>query len=106
MGDCIYNEFGGIRKGQNFLFALKATWPLAKLEIFREKIVLKYLFFGKIEFQREEIDRIEPFRTIMGPLGRGIRIFHHKDSVSPFIVFWSFSLDTLLNNLKKAKYID
>ena len=92
MSQLIYQEFGGIRKGQSFWFAMNVTLPLAKIEIFHEKIIIKYLFFIKIKFLKEEISYIEKFQGILGPLGRGIRIFHQKSSESQFIVFWSFLL--------------
>ena len=104
MNQLIYQKFGGIRKGQSFWFAVNATWPLAKIEIFHEEIIIKYLLFKKIKFLKEEIDYIEKFQGVLGPFGRGIRIFHNKNSESPFIVFWSFSVKKLIDKLKEANY--
>lgn len=104
MSKLIHQEFGGLKKGRNYCFAMNVTWPLAKLEIYSEKIVLKYLLFFEIEFRKHEIDRVKRFQGALELMGEGVVIFHHKKSASPFVVFWSFSPDKLLRQIQDAGY--
>ena len=100
----IYQERGGLRKGKSFCLALNITWPLVKIEVFNEKIIIKYPFQSKIKISKKEIKSIKKFQGILGPFGKGIRILHYKNSLDPFLVFWSFSRNKLLNKLEKEGY--
>lgn len=96
----LYRALGGIRKGRSFWVGMNASWPLARIEIFRDKVNLDYLF-SNIEFRKEDIDYFSRFR------GRktGVRIHHKIKDESPFILFWNlFSSKKLLKTLEEAGY--
>jgi hypothetical protein len=64
-----------------------ASWPLARLEVDREKIILKVLFFEKYTFNRTDIIKVEQYGVIP-ILTRGVRIFHNKPEYPEEIVFY------------------
>lgn len=97
----IHKEIGGLRIGQGFWLALNMTWPLAKLEIYKDKIILTYLFFRKITFEKNEINYFEETHGFYTP---EIKIVHNKMNISPYILFWSLFPDKLLDRLKKTGY--
>ncbi len=104
MGQIIYEELGGVRKGKNYFFAFNATWPLAKIRVFDDKILIKIFLLKDVFLLKDEINYIQKYHSFLGFLGGGIRIFHKKQE-NPFLVFWSFSLNKLIRNIKKAGYV-
>jgi hypothetical protein len=100
--ELLYEEKGGLKKGKSFMIAMNFSWPLAKIQIYREKIILKYLFF-KMEFFKPEIEKIEKTK-VFRKLGEGVR-FHHKKNYSKYIVFWSFNTNNLIKKLEETGYI-
>ena len=44
-----YSERGGIRIGKSYFVGIRASWPLAKITVTHEKIILNFLW-KKIEF--------------------------------------------------------
>ena len=95
-----HSERGGMRKGKNYLLSMNFSWPFAKIEVYREMIVLKY-FFGRLQLEKHEIDSIEEFKI---GIARGIKINHNRENLSPFIVFFSFSIDNLFVKLEETGY--
>ena len=104
MSKILYEEIGGLRKGQNFWLAGNTTWPFAKIEIYEDKIIITHLFSRKLEFQKHEINYIEKYRGFL-PFSKGIRIDHNKAGMSPFILFWSFSVNRLISKITERGII-
>lgn len=95
----IYQENGGIRIGDSYWFSLNYTWPLASISVSKKNILLAYNS-SKIEFKKKEVKYIEKYR---GLFSKGIRIYHKRKN-NPFIVFWSYSVDDLIQKLRDVGY--
>ena len=99
----LYSEVGGLKEGLSYWWAINQTYPFAKIKIFNEKIIIDSKL-SKREYSRSKIECIEKYQGILGILGRGIRIRHKIKKAPPFIIFWSFKVDNLIKELKKAGY--
>ena len=100
MEKIIFKATGGMNVGKNYFLAVSLSWPLVKLEIFKDKIVLKYPF-NKIEFKKKEINFLQEYR---GFFSKGVQIHHRKLEVNKFIVFWSSKPEKILQISKKEGY--
>ena len=96
----IFEDRGGLRVGRSYWISNNFTHPLAKIYISREKLVFTFAFL-KIQLKKREITFIKKYR---GFFSNGIKINHKKLKAPKFIVFWSFSVDKLIKELKKRKY--
>src|SRR3989344_3282117 len=94
---------GGIRLGKSYWNSSNTTWPFAKIEIFKEKLIINSIFH-KIDFNKREITYIEEYQGLLDSCGRGIRIHHKKVGIYPFIIFWHSSPEKILNILKNLGY--
>lgn len=89
----LHKERGGIRtRKKNSRIWWRAGMFLAKIEIYKNKVVLAYPS-RKIVFKRQEIKYVENFDS---PAWPGVRIAHRKAKVRHMIVFCSKSNDRLL----------
>ncbi len=102
METIIHSEVGGFRKGMSYMLAWNGTIPFAFIQVYPRKIVFTYLFFFKNVFTPENVEYIEKYHGIFSP---GVHIVHKIKGVSPFILFWSFSCNKLLDAIKSAGFI-
>ena len=98
--DFLFEVTGGIRIGDSYWGSSNVTWPLAKIKIFKRKIILNSIL-SKIELKKTEIKYIERYK---GLFSSGIRIHHKKPKSPSFIIFWSLSTDKLLKKIKNSGY--
>ena len=76
---------GGARVG-----GMGASWPLARLTVTRDRLMLKIRLLGTFEFTPQDIVSIDPQRSI--PLiGAAIRIRHKRTEYPEEITFGHFS---------------
>lgn len=98
----LYGEKGGARIGTSFWRAANASYPLAKIEVYDDLISLSVkMIINRVDFKKTEVTAVCAYK---GLFSQGIKIEHTKNDVGPFVVFWSFKTDKLLNKLRKAGY--
>ena len=78
-----------------------ATWPLVKLEIYSDKLILNCFFFEKVVLLKSEITGITKYK---GFFSTGVAITHSNPNTNPFILFWSRSTQSLLTQFEAAGY--
>ena len=91
-----FSQYGGARLG-----SFNATWPLAKLTVEPQRLLLTVLGFIKLAFPKSSIVRVGEHR---GFISSGLRIEHRDVRAPQFIVFWTFKLPALLEALRAAGY--
>lgn len=91
---------GGMRKGKSYWLSSNYTWPLTKLEIFKNEIIL-ITPLTKMHLKKSELDH---FKRYKGLFSKGVQIFHKKTNLDKFIVFWCSNPEKLLRELKEAGY--
>jgi hypothetical protein len=89
-----FTQIGGARIG-----FINATWPLALLSAQRDSIALRCLF--KFTFPRDRITRLSRYR---GFISTGLQIEHTVPRYPAFMLFWTFSFDTLKVELEALGY--
>ena len=90
-----YTQIGGARIG-----CFNATWPFAKIEISENQI--KLFVLGKsYEFQKEESLQL---KKCHGLFNKGLQIKTTNINYPNILIFWSFNLKQLINNLEKMNY--
>jgi hypothetical protein len=89
-----FAQIGGARIG-----FINATWPLARLSADRDAIALRCLF--KLTFPRHKITRLSRYR---GFISTGLQIEHTVRRYPGFMLFWTFSFDTLKMELEALGY--
>ena len=95
-----FTQTGGARIGEGAFLAFNATWPFATLTIDEREIALRCLWMKWI-FPKETIR----YLTVHdGVFSTGMRIDHTNKSYTGFIVFWSFKMGTLLQELNTRGY--
>ena len=101
----IYSERGGYTVADSFWGeGSSATWPFAKLEILKSKIIFWY-FANKIEFNKNEIKYFDEYKSSRGKkYSNLIQIHHKKRNVKRCILFYSFRPRRLLEKIKQAGY--
>jgi hypothetical protein len=77
---------GGARFSNSLLS--NATWPLAKLIIQDDKLLLNITFVGKYEFTKDDIITIEKYVKIPF-IAWGIKINHNVATYPETLIFWS-----------------
>lgn len=97
----VYTKRGGLAIGKWFGF--RATWPLAKIEIYEEKLIIKCFLHKSIEFNKEDIISISKYLRFP-ILVDGVLIKHKKKNINSFILFWSISSSKLLKKFKEFNY--
>ena len=99
-----YVEVGGSRLGKSFWlgfgqrFAINSTWPKAKIEIYKDYITLNTWNYP-IKFRKKDIISIEKYKVLFS---KGIKINHSVKSEYPFVIFWSWNAEKLINKLKQT----
>ena len=101
MATLLHKERGGLRMGYSFWESPYSTWPLAKVEIYSDKIIITEFFSKKAEIKKSDINSIEKYGWF---LGSEVKINHNSPQTMPFIVFLPRSADKLLFQLKEAGY--
>ncbi|MBC3917610.1 hypothetical protein H8L32_09015 [Undibacterium sp. CY18W] len=88
---------GGARIGW-----INASWPFAKLNVSREKIVLTTL--GKYEFSPDQVVSFEP-HGLIPVIASGIRINHNRPDYPGTIIFWYPGLrNTVLSSFAQCGF--
>jgi hypothetical protein len=101
----LYKKRGGLSTGGGDIFQSELPFPLAKIEIYKDKIIIKYPL-GKIELDKKDITYIEPCEDKVGLLVgsvKGIKINHRKTKVPRYIFFCSGNYE-IINKLKEFGY--
>ncbi|MFZ6718574.1 hypothetical protein [Undibacterium sp. Ji49W] len=81
---------------------VNASWPFAKLNISRQKVVLTT--FGKYEFSSDQVVSFEPYGVIP-VIASGIRINHNRPDYPDTIIFWCLGRrDTVLNSFAQCGF--
>jgi hypothetical protein len=95
---------GGLRIGDNFWLAGNYTWPFARLTCTNEtiEIVLTIPLFSKPYIFSH--DTIRQLRIQRGLFSKGLRIEHAVADCAPFILFWSFKVAELTNELERRGF--
>lgn len=95
-----FTQTGGARIGEGTLLAFNATWPFATITINELQIELQCLWMRWI-FPKQTI------RNLIlhdGAFSTGLRIDHTNKNYDGFIVFWSFKIGKLLQELDARGY--
>lgn len=94
---------GGLRIGDSYWLAGNYTWPFAKLTCTEVQIEIVLTFFSSSRYKltRETIRQLRPYRGIFS---KGLRIEHAEADYPPFILFWSFNLSQLTNELEQRGF--
>lgn len=79
---------------------MHGTWPFGRLRVYDDRLVLE-AFFRTYEFPREAIASLS---VAVGPLAVGINIEHSVEACPEIVVFWSFDLAELREQLEAADY--
>jgi hypothetical protein len=88
---------GGIRIGQSYWDSMNYTWPFAKLDVEQDGIQITLLFCKKIFISKDDILAVEKYSAF---ISSGVKITHKNTAIAPCLIFWTSSLDQLINQLK------
>jgi len=92
-----YMQRGGLTWGTNLF--VNTTSPCAEIQVFPDKIVFKVNFLRickkEIVLNKNEIIKIEPTSCFI----KGFRFCHTSMKADEVLIFWSFSLGKLMDNL-------
>ena len=95
-----FSQAGGLRVGGGLFLAFNASWPFASLEVDDEALTLSC--FGKRWiFSKKSIGRLSKHH---GFFSVGLRIEHSIADYAQFIVFWTFRLAQLEQELEQRGY--
>ena len=96
----IFTQTGGARIGEGAILAFNATWPFATITIDEREITLRCLWMKWI-FPKETIRNLTVYD---GAFSTGLRLDHANKNYTGFIVFWSFKIGKLLQELNARGY--
>ena len=95
----LYREWGGLWWGKGDVGTINASWPFARLSASPNQIEIRVLFplaWRRFVLTRGDVILVHKQR---GLLNTGVR-FEHKSRMAPeFLLFWTFSPDTLVRRL-------
>ena len=98
----ICTQKGGLTWGTNLF--VNTTSPCAEIEVFSDKIVFKVNFLRickkEIVLDKNEIVKIDLTRCFI----KGFRFYHTSMKADEILIFWSFSLGKLMDNLIEMGY--
>jgi hypothetical protein len=97
MTAALYSQRGGCRIGRNAWLSLNATWPFAELEVHDDALVLTGLLQA-YHFPKDAIRRLSVY-------GSGVRIEHTIAAYPRFVVFWTFKLAELRQQLQSHGFL-
>lgn len=99
------SETGGLRVGSSFYIATNFTWPFAILRFDRNSLEIETSIFGLFgnirQFERGLIDCVSVHR---GVFSSGICVEHTSKTNPPFLLFWTFAADRVLEALQEDSY--
>jgi hypothetical protein len=98
--DEIVMETGGFRVGRNAWLSWHASWGFGVLEISRERLVLDTTW-SRYSFTVDAIVCLSPTGGLWRP---GVRIEHRVETYPPYIVFVTFHVARVANELRAAGY--
>jgi hypothetical protein len=103
----ISEHTGGIRWGDSFWLASCATWPFAHLLVCDDRLLLTYPE-GAYDFPRASVVRLS---SRCGRLSRALklswgsmRIEHAVSAYPQYVLFLTFDINSLCDNLSAAGY--
>jgi hypothetical protein len=100
-GDIGFIDTGGLAAGQNWFYSRQDGGPWSTLAIYRNRLVITGLFLGTpYDFARSEVDKI----AVEGWFSSCIRIYHLRRDYPPYIAFWPFSLDSVIEGFRRVGY--
>jgi hypothetical protein len=79
---------GGSRVGRSYWMAWNESLPFTTLNVDCDIVELKTTLHGEISLKRGEIEKMTLGFYLMS---FGLRLFHRRDDLPPYIVFWTFS---------------
>ncbi len=85
-----YFQSNKIRTIPNVNGDVWASWPMSKLSLYKDKLVVEIAFNGKFELQYSDIDYIEK-NTFTG-----IQIHHHDQKIKPYFFLGGFGNGSIL----------
>ena len=99
---------GGIRWGDGPWTAQRATWPFAHLNICDDRLILT-MPDGGFEFPRTTVTQLVWKGSWLGrflklPWG-ALRIEHDVPDYPAFILFYSFNITAVCDNLRGAEFL-
>ncbi len=94
----------GIRFGNSYWRAANATWPFTKLTIEPDTLILSTLFFGTFHFEKAQIKRLSQYSGFIPFVSTAIRIEHAAPDYPPFMLFWTFSPESVKADLIQNGY--
>jgi len=92
----MYKETGGIRYG-----SMNASWPLASIILTDESIQINILGIKSILFAKADILNLQKCKGIFST---GLKIEHKINNYPSFIVFWTFNINKLIEQLGTHGY--
>lgn len=100
-----YVERGGLRVGQSYWQAVNYTWPFAQLRFNKDELEVETSIFGMFsKIHRLERISIDAISIKRGLFGSGIRIEHSCLVEAPFLLFWTFRSNKVLEALIESDY--
>jgi len=102
----LFSQRGGVSGLTDYGISAYYNPPLAKISLFKNKIIIECGIKNKVELKKKDIINIKYKRGLLGGFltKNRIEIYTKKLAISPSIEFSSFSMDTLVKELKKAGY--
>ena len=83
----------------------KASWPLAKLTVSREKLILDVVWAGSYRFTPDQVSKIEKY-LVIPIIGSGIRIRHLVPEFPKTMIFLYLGLpSTVLRGIQRAGFL-
>ena len=80
-----------------------ATWPLAKLSVSADSIVVAAGILGEHSFTPDQVVEVRRI-TWIPVVGTGVQIIHTRSDVPSRIIFWSFSPGTVLAGIERVGF--
>jgi hypothetical protein len=95
------NITGGARVGM-----ANATWPLASMNVTKDRLTLNAGFVGNLVFRTEDIISLKPY-YIIPLLGQGIKINHSIPQYKEKVIFWTFkNPNRIIEQIKQTGFLD
>lgn len=93
------SSFGGLR-----VRLISQTWPLARLTLDYERILINSVFLDKITIKKEDVVHIEKILFLPHVMS-GISITYKSLDIQTSLIFWSFKTNDLISTFTTLKYI-
>jgi hypothetical protein len=92
---------GGARIGM-----ANATWPLATLKVYKNKLELNASIVGNLVFQPKDIISIKTY-SLIPIIGQGIKINHRIANYNSKVIFWTFNdPSAVIDQIRQTGFLD